>query len=210
MPINEKDTKSCPLCGKEILSAAKKCKHCGEMLGANSGMPAISRCSDPAAASSALGDIPTQKQLSARGFTTWAIISVLCGVVAGAFVCITGEEVENSIYLLVSTVSSALAIIYDCILSYRCWKIARLGHENEDPTPGKAIGFCFIPFFNLYWYFVTLPKLGARLCKFTGRQIGIAAAILSCVGWLSQFTLDFLLDESGISTEAEVLIFNNC
>jgi hypothetical protein len=27
------DTKPCPYCGEEIKTAAKKCKHCGEMLG---------------------------------------------------------------------------------------------------------------------------------------------------------------------------------
>ena len=28
----EQEKKRCPYCGEEILSAAKKCKHCGEWL----------------------------------------------------------------------------------------------------------------------------------------------------------------------------------
>lgn len=31
-PPTQRDTKPCPLCGEEILSVAKKCKHCGSML----------------------------------------------------------------------------------------------------------------------------------------------------------------------------------
>jgi hypothetical protein len=27
--------------------------------------------------------------------------------------------------------------------------------RSDDPSAGRAIGFCFIPFFNLYWIFFT-------------------------------------------------------
>lgn len=42
---------------------------------------------------------------------------------------------------------------------YRAWKCLCFGAPRT--TPGKAIGFLFIPFFNLYWIFVSicgLPK----------------------------------------------------
>src|SRR5438874_12371470 len=32
----------------------------------------------------------------------------------------------------------------------------------DDPSAGKAIGFCFIPFFNLYWIFFTYRRLCLR------------------------------------------------
>jgi len=48
-----------------------------------------------------------------------------------------------------------LAMIYStvimCILVYKMWKAIQDGHERT--TPGKAVGFLFIPFFNLYWIF---------------------------------------------------------
>jgi hypothetical protein len=35
--------------------------------------------------------------------------------------------------------------------------------KPDDPGAGKAIGFLFIPFFNLYWYFVVWRRLADRL-----------------------------------------------
>ena len=42
-------------------------------------------------------------------------------------------------------------------------KQSRLIVKPDDPRAGKAIGFLFIPFFNLYWYFVVWRRLADRL-----------------------------------------------
>lgn len=39
-PAPADKTKECPWCGETILAVAKKCKHCGEFLDANTGAPA--------------------------------------------------------------------------------------------------------------------------------------------------------------------------
>jgi hypothetical protein len=48
-----------------------------------------------------------------------------------------------------------LAVIYSsvimAIMVYKMWKAIQDGHART--TPGKAVGFLFIPFFNLYWIF---------------------------------------------------------
>jgi hypothetical protein len=33
----------------------------------------------------------------------------------------------------------------------------------DDPSAGKAIGFMFIPLFNIYWYFIAWPRLIDRI-----------------------------------------------
>ncbi|MCI0489957.1 MAG: hypothetical protein L0229_25470 [Blastocatellia bacterium] len=43
-----------------------------------------------------------------------------------------------------------LAVV-TCILFYRMWAAIQDGHART--SPGKAVGFLFIPFFNLYWAF---------------------------------------------------------
>jgi hypothetical protein len=35
--------------------------------------------------------------------------------------------------------------------------------RDDDPSAGKAVGFCFIPFFNLYWIFFTYRRLCLRI-----------------------------------------------
>jgi hypothetical protein len=35
--------------------------------------------------------------------------------------------------------------------------------REDDPSAGKAVGFCFIPFFSLYWIFVTFRRLCLRV-----------------------------------------------
>ena len=42
---------------------------------------------------------------------------------------------------------------------YRAWKLIQPG--NVRTTPGKAIGFLFIPFYNIYWMFVAIGGLPA-------------------------------------------------
>ena len=48
-----------------------------------------------------------------------------------------------------------LTVVYSAIVSmifiYRIWAAIQDGHARA--TPEKAVGFLFIPFFNLYWVF---------------------------------------------------------
>jgi tRNA A-37 threonylcarbamoyl transferase component Bud32 len=50
-----------------------------------------------------------------------------------------------------------IATFFWAILHYRCWQV--LPSKHRATSPGKALGFLFIPFFNFYWAFVSFPKL---------------------------------------------------
>jgi hypothetical protein len=65
--------------------------------------------------------------------------------------------------------------------------------KPDDPSAGKAIGFSFIPFFSLYWFFVVWPRLIDRInfqYRLRGhpapinRGTAMTAMILATVGWL--------------------------
>jgi len=43
------------------------------------------------------------------------------------------------------------ALVMECVLLYKAWKVIQDGSART--SPGKAVGFLFIPFFNLYWIF---------------------------------------------------------
>jgi hypothetical protein len=40
---------------------------------------------------------------------------------------------------------------------YRFWRVIQ--DANPRTTPGRAVGFCFIPFFNFYWIFPAMYGL---------------------------------------------------
>lgn len=46
---------------------------------------------------------------------------------------------------------SAFSVVMGCVLHYKLWATIQDGDVRT--TPGKAVGFLFIPFFNLYWVF---------------------------------------------------------
>ena len=46
-------------------------------------------------------------------------------------------------------------MILNYVFLYRAWHILQPGKART--SPGKAVGFLFIPLFNLYWVFVSYP-----------------------------------------------------
>jgi len=58
-------------------------------------------------------------------------------------------------FILPLIIISLVATIYGGIIGFRlwytAWSVIQDGHART--TPGKAIGFCFIPLFNFYWIF---------------------------------------------------------
>jgi hypothetical protein len=48
-------------------------------------------------------------------------------------------------------IPAALGDILQFVLLYRLWKAIQ--NENSRTTPGKAVGYLFIPIFNFYWRF---------------------------------------------------------
>lgn len=61
------------------------------------------------------------------------------------------------VFLGLGVLCSMICGIYQYILLYRAWHCLQYGAPRS--TPGKAIGFLFIPFFNFYWMFVAFGGL---------------------------------------------------
>jgi hypothetical protein len=60
-------------------------------------------------------------------------------------------------FLLIGLPALIAGIVIGYILLYRFWLIIQDGKART--SPGKAVGFCFIPFFNLYWMYVAYVGL---------------------------------------------------
>jgi hypothetical protein len=109
-------------------------------------------------------------------FCVAQVLFVLCGLVP--------------ILSLLALPLLILSLIFSCILLHKWW--SALPQEFRSTTPATAVGFLFIPFFNLYWVFRAYPGLVSDLNKATGTQgpYGLAVAhavLLVCsvaLGWI--------------------------
>ncbi len=52
----------------------------------------------------------------------------------------------------------------------------------KKPTPGKAIGFWFIPFYGFYWTFIVWMNLAKHMNHMTGRSSGKIPVRLVVIG----------------------------
>lgn len=76
------------------------------------------------------------------------------------------------------------------VLLYRFWQLIQDGKART--TPGKAVGFMFIPFFNFYWVFVAFWGLAKDMNAYVrdhgvsaervNEGVALAACILSIFG----------------------------
>jgi hypothetical protein len=58
--------------------------------------------------------------------------------------------------------------IFMLVLWYKSWAAIQDGHART--TPGKAVGFLFIPFFNIYWVFQAIWGLAKDFNAFLQRN----------------------------------------
>ena len=61
------------------------------------------------------------------------------------------EPIPGIFFVLLGFMAMIYAVVILSIFVYKMWKAIQDGHART--TPGKAVGFLFIPFFNYYWIF---------------------------------------------------------
>ena len=99
------------------------------------------------------------------------------------------EFTGHTDYILAPYAAAAWIVggVFWAMLHYSCWKA--LPEKFRATTPGRALGFLFIPVFNFYWFFVSFPKLATGFNALKRehpelpirnlRGVGIAYAITS-------------------------------
>ncbi|GAB5497106.1 MAG: hypothetical protein Phyf2KO_21860 [Phycisphaerales bacterium] len=63
---------------------------------------------------------------------------------------------------------SALSVVMGCVLHYKLWATIQDGDVRT--TPGKAVGFLFIPFFNFYWVFQSVWGWAVDFNSYTSQR----------------------------------------
>ena len=101
--------------------------------------------------------IMTYTEKGFRSLWLWFLILYIVGVVLTIVII--------GIFALIA------AVVLQYIMLYRYWKLIQDGHARC--TPGTAVGFLFIPFFNLYWVFRAIHGLALDMNQYCGQR-GIA------------------------------------
>ena len=145
--------------------------------------PTLTSYSGPAASSLPLNEYTSQSTKKLWVWFAWLFGAgfPLCFVVIGIIPLIAGSVISF-------------------ILLYRFWAIIQGGKART--TPGKAVGFCFIPFFNIYWNYVAMVGLAEdmnRYCRerniaapVVGEGLAITWFVLYCcsvIPWLNLLTI---------------------
>ena len=110
--------------------------------------------------------LPTVKRVATGLYVTMWLLGVLgSGIMAGMVAASPGhvDELIPAIPLPL-----ILAIIFMCVLIYKAWAAIQDGHART--TPGAAVGFMFIPLFNIYWMFIAIGSWGKSYNAFAERQ----------------------------------------
>ena len=142
---------ACLSCGARPVGHRKFCRHCGVALNpeqvicikCGAGVPGAS---NSFGAASPLSNADRVKMLNNDfvAFWTFSLLGYLA--IANKFMQINGiPTILAPILLIVGLVSW-------CMLLYQLWKL--IPAHIARTTPGKAVGFQFIPIFWYYWFFV--------------------------------------------------------
>ena len=89
--------------------------------------------------------------LSIIGAPILGIILIIVAVMEIAVSPLEAGLPALSLALGIAVALLIYALVMECVLLYKAWKVIQDGHART--SPGKAVGFLFIPFFNLYWIF---------------------------------------------------------
>jgi hypothetical protein len=108
-------------------------------------------------------------------------------------------------------VALVLAYIAWGILHYACWQA--LPERYRATTPAQAVGFLFIPLFNFYWAFVSLPKLaeGFNALDFERPELHMKDArglgVLKAISFVAYWTIAWLPGLAAAVCLADAIVF---
>lgn len=175
-----------------------RCDSCGATFSAEAAPERCWKCASPdvrlqmAAPAGGFSVPPSPQYLSGAGSPRPVYgIGLYSGLYWGGFatlffgIMLAVGAREEALFVLPVLGAGALiaAFVLNYVRLYRAWDaIQALRHEDGTetmmPTPGQAVGFLFIPFFNLYWMFVAYAGLANRMNKFLDMR-GIAGSRMS-------------------------------
>ena len=92
------------------------------------------------------------------------------------------------------------------VLLHHCW--TAIQNKNSTLTPGKAVGFLFIPIYNFYWVYRAYWGFSKQANEYTKRmnQVNPKCGVRTSNQWLS-FAYSFIMS---IGAVASIIIYRLC
>jgi hypothetical protein len=139
---------------------------------------------------------------SSSGLIVFAILHHVALAISAIFtIASLVDSYEAVTWTVLSILFAIPSAVFSSLILHRAWSAVQDGVTAV--TPGKAVGFCFIPFFNLYWNFVAhvgLMKEINRLAEARGRPdqkvnegFALTQCILTATLCLGAFALPFTI-----------------
>jgi hypothetical protein len=156
----------CKRCGAPVSSNARFCGQCGyDRTGTDSVSGVASEIRNAGAPSPYPPHADQRVVGSLDGPLGATIVFGILLIAAGLFFPSGAERVRQltGLHLLVLALAAAY-IIAHCVLLYRWWACLPPGWRQT--SPGRAVGFGFIPFYCFYWWFIAYVGLANDLNRF--------------------------------------------
>lgn len=100
-------------------------------------------------------------------------IGGIVDVMSGAVDSNSEELTTGMIIAAIGAIPGMILYVLFFVYLYRCWKIVNIASNGQTKsTPGKAVGFLFIPAFNLYWIFVGFYGWATEYNRLLGNSNG--------------------------------------
>jgi hypothetical protein len=106
-------------------------------------------------------------------YRRWVGMVIGCVVVGGASALLPETSPTGAALALASVMMAITAAVMQLVQLYRFWRVIQDGQPRT--TPGKAVGFLLIPFFDFYWIFHAYYGLAQDTGRYL-RERGIRAA----------------------------------
>jgi len=215
---------ACMSCGASPIGHKSFCRHCGVALNPN--QIVCIKCGVSLAGSAGAGNYGTRGNTTdvTKRLNTLFILFLICTIVGLVFYipsaflnAIPEDDMDEVESMGVAFIGFLLLIpfmvswVFEFMLLYQLWK--QIPSNIARTTPGKAVGFSFIPVFNFYWWFVAFWGLCKDMNETLYRRgtshqvsegLGLATCIFGIVHLILAIPVSFA--PPGLSIPVDILM----
>ena len=163
------EERKCPHCGEKIKIKAAICKHCQKSVKPlTPPLPPAGR--SPVSGGRMSWGITEADAGFLRKIGLWLFCCNCISAIFSPIVTVSHISVRVTLMNLNLLLSFGIIVI-SCIWLYQMWK--QVPQSEAKTTPGKAVGFLFIPLYNIYWLIAMPGWLSKHYNQFNESKVSL-------------------------------------